>query len=765
MSAKSNLLVGSAFWALLLLAPAGFTACDDDDTTVVGDISATQSDQVRTVAWDEVETSCVFTVNTLWAASTSAEWIRLTVPEGDAGTVRMPLVLSKNDSDAEREGRVTVRCGDKNVVFVVKQGANPDAAHVMDPASIENYDKYYTPGTHNEGFEKGPEGMLRSDARWSWWRMKQSEHFFVFWEPGFGDDPNAETVPEALRVDVDDLLLKAEKFYQTNVETLGMATVGQGKSVLDNYKMQIYLLYQTEWLATGSGYDDMIGALWVNPSTCKPVGSTIGHEIGHSFQYQVSADKLYSGEAAYRGDLLPAGFRYGFGENGAGGCAFWEQCAQWQSFQDYPAEAFTQDANVQVFLANHHRHFNHEWQRYASYWFPYYYTQKHGIGAYSRIWKESAYPEDPLETYARLYCGGELSKLYDDLYDYAARCANYDFDAVHSHVTEAALNHSTKLYKTADGYQVSYSNCPGTSGFNLIALNVPAAGTALSATLAGLAPGSALAAGDPGTIVDGDGAAVARTSSYNAQQNAAKGFRFGFVAVKADGSSVYGDMTTGESGTAAFTVPESTKRLYLCVLAAPTQYNRHAWDDDESNDEQWPYVVSFAGTDLLGNVEITPGDPSSATSFLAVNLDASSEDYALHTFNLLSGNTMALFAQAFKMQPADIASATVDAATASAEGFAPAEGQVAVGLTNPDGSISYAYSANGLGFWIAADGSASSWGDAPVFFEYNPGAFTLTVGHRPGGSVEGTTYTIRPTFVYVKDGVAYKGVVDIMMRF
>ena len=27
------------------------------------------------------------------------------------------------------------------------------------------------------------------------------------------------------------------------------------------------------------------------------------------------------------------------------------------------------------------------------------------------------------------------------------------------------------------------------------------------------------------------------------------------------------------------------------------------------------------------------------------------------------------------------------------------------GLTNPDGKVSYAYSANGIGFWIAEEGS------------------------------------------------------------
>ena len=207
-----------------------------------------------------------------------------------------------------------------------------------------------------EIIEKGSEGMLRSDAKWSWWRYKSSEHFFVFWEPGFGSDPNAETIPEALRVDVDDLLLKAEQFYKTNIEKLGMAMVGEGKSVLDKYKMEIFLLYQTEWFATGSGYDDMIGALWVNPSTCKPVGSTIAHEIGHSFQYQTSADQLYTRTVEpLENGIVPVGFRYGNGEKGAGGSAFWEQCAQWQSFQDYPEEAFTQDANVQVWLRNHHR--------------------------------------------------------------------------------------------------------------------------------------------------------------------------------------------------------------------------------------------------------------------------------------------------------------------------------------------------------------------------------------------------------------------------
>lgn len=754
---------------MLLLTGATFVSCSDDDNSTGSGMIIINDDQLTwNVDAESTEFKLDFIARTNWtlaADENSQDWLKVFTASGIGGTYDLTIGVGANVQDDQRTGTLLLKSGnDVKEIKVVQAGST---LKIIDPSQIANYAKYLTPGTWNEGFEKGPEYMLRSDAKWSWWRMKQSEHFFVFWEPGFGDDPNAESVPEELRVDVDDLLQKAEQFYKTNVEKLGMATIGEGKSVLDNYKMQIYLLYQTEWLATGSGYDNKIGALWVNPSTCKPVGSTIGHEIGHSFQYQVSADKLFTGEVTEDANgLVPVGFRYGFGANGAGGCAYWEQCAQWQSFQDYPVEAFTQDANVQVWLKSHHRHFNHEFMRYASYWFQYWFTQKHGIEAYARIWKESKYPEDPVQTYMRLYCNNDLNTLYKDMYEYSAHCADYDFDAVHQYKTDAAINYSTKFYKSNGYYQVAYSNCPGTTGFNLIPLNVPSSGK-VSATLEGLAPGSALAAGDPGTVVDGDGNAKSTVTSYNKQSNQQSDYRYGFVAITKDGKSHYGEMQKGKSGSVSYDVPANTERLYLCVLAAPDKYNRNAWDDDETNDEQWPYRVKFSGTDLLGNVDIPAGNPTDASASLEINLDASSTDYPLHTFNLLNEGVMQKIAVAFKMQPSEIAAATLDDATVKADGFnGPAEGKIAVGLTNPNGSISYAYSANGIGFWIAEDGSAGTWGDGTkIYFEYNSGAYGLTVGHKPGATEKGKTYTIKPTMVYNKGGKLHKAVITIKMKY
>ena len=770
MKKQSN-YIGSSILIVFLVFFA--VACSEKDITV-GNITIAEQELNKNIAWDEVESSISFVANDKWTAvisnidtrvsSSEQDWIVLTVSSGGAGDTKMPFVVTKNDNEHYREARIIIKCGEKTSTVVVHQEANPDAVRTMNIKQIPDYNQFYCPGTWNEGFEKGSEGMLRSDAKWSWWRYKSSEHFFVFWEPGFGSDPNAETIPEALRVDVDDLLLKAEQFYKTNIEKLGMATVGEGKSVLDKYKMEIFLLYQTEWFATGSGYDDMIGALWVNPSTCKPVGSTIAHEIGHSFQYQTSADQLYTRTVEpLENGIVPVGFRYGNGEKGAGGSAFWEQCAQWQSFQDYPEEAFTQDANVQVWLRNHHRNVCHEWHRYASYWFPYYYTEKHGYKSYSRLWKDSRFPEDAVEAYCRLYCDNNFDALYRDMYDYSARCANYDFKAVHRYVTEAALNYGTKLFRNGDFYQVAYENCPGTTGFNLIPLNVPAAGTIVKATLHGLTPGSPLAPDDPGTIVDGDGRVKGNTKSYNEQTNKTESFRFGYIAIDKNDKCYYGTMKSGKDGEATMEIPNGTIKLYFLVLGAPQLYHRQVWDDDERNDEQWPYKVKFEGTDLLGNVVIPAGEPTDIIITHNTTLDATSQSYLLGTLNLLSSGDMGKIAKAFKLQPTQIASATLAPGTVPSTG--PTEGKIAVALTNPDGTLSYSYSANGTGFWVAANGTASSWGDSPVYFEYNYTGYSLSYGHKPGTSIVGTSYTIRPTLVYNKGGKLYRAVIKLQMNF
>ena len=747
---------------LLLMVTALMGACSSsDDTTET--TAPTLSETEVNVDCDATFYSLTVTSRTLWTATveSGSEWLKLVSGNGSGGAnQKLSFEMTKNTSKDARQALIAVSCGAAKTSLKVTQAGT--TVEIMEVSQIKDYDKYYCPGTWNDGFEKGPDNMLRSDAKWSWFRSKQSEHFFVFWEAGFGSDPNSSDLPDGMRVDIDDLLQKAEQFYKTNVTTLKMAETGQGKSMLDKYKMEIYLLYQTEWLATGSGYDNTIGALWVNPSTCQPVGSVIAHEIGHSFQYQVSADKLLTGEGHETDYGMDCGFRYGFGPNGRGGCAYWEQCAQWQSFQDYPEVTFYD--SFYAWQQNFHRHFNHEWMRYASVYFQYYFTEKHGIEAYGRIWKESKFPEDPLQTYMRLYCGNDLQTFYDDYAEYAQKVLTYDFKAIHSYADDNAKAFKTQMFKVGDKFRPAYSACPGTTGFNAIQLNVPAAGTTVKASLAALPVGSELAADDPGEQKNGDNQVVGNVKKYNSQSNKTANYRFGFVAIKNGEAIEYGKLTKGAEGEAEMTVPAGTDKLYLLVVATPDTYNRHEWNDDESDDEQWPYEVSFSGTGVSGYIDVDENaDPKDVSLSFDLACDASLDTYELGRIDFASTDALEKIAQAFAMQPATLAGSTLPIAANTEQ--KPAEGKIAFGLQQPDGTIAYSYTAN-VGFWCSAEGKVDNWGDtAPVYFEYDKDNFVLSYGHRYGVSQAGQKYTVKPVLVYTKDGKQYKATITLNMQF
>lgn len=744
---------------LILFCILGIVSCSDDNSQLVEpNISIDENSKSILVDWNEIESSIRFTTNASWTvavsdgAGESVSWMQLAKTTGEAGTISLPvLFVEPNDYEVIRSAVVTVSSGMVSTSLTITQAANPDAVLTKSESDIPDFGKYYKPG------EFAKMNMLRSDAKWSWFRAAQSEHFVVFWEPGFGENPNSSDLPAGLRVDIADLLDKAEQFYHTNVETLKFAEVGVGKSYLDKYKMQIYLIYQTEWLATGAGYDNVIGALWVNPSTCQPVGSTIAHEIGHSFQYQVYCDKLYRGEP----NNLQQGFRYGHGPNGEGGSSLWEQCAQWQSFIDYPGEIFGH--HWSVFQANSHRHFSHEWMRYASYWLQYYWAEKHGIEVVGNIWRESYYPEDALMTYTRLYGGGQLENMYDDLYNYATRMVTYDMEAIAPYAPSQLGGWNTQLYDAEENYyQVAYASCLGTSGFNIIPLNVPqVAGATVAVNFVGLSEGSELAQHDPGSIVNGDGVAVSTTRNYNTTGNNSGEWRYGFVAV-VNGKATYGEMGKGTEGRLTYDLPEGASHLFLVVVGTPTDYRTHWWNDDESDDAQWPYKVKFEGTDLLGSFEIdNSASPKNLTLTYPITCSSESAGYDLGAIDLQANEDIKALAQAFVMKPAVLTGSTLGIAA----GVEPIEGKIAFGLLQPDGVVSYNYTANS-GFYCTADGYQGSWGNNdPIWIEYNKENFVLTYGHRPGATTAGQKYIVKPALVYLKDGIVYTATFVLELQF
>ncbi len=400
-------------------------------------------------------------------------------------------------------------------------------------------------------------------------RTRQSKNWILFWEKDYGENPK-NFVCGSHNIDVDEVLRHAEIAFRFYTDSLKF--IKPGRSQTDTYKMVIRLRYEpTGWEATGSGVDSKIGLLTLTPWAAPSRNwQTLYHEVGHCFQYQVHCDN---------GDQN--GWVYSPG-NGKG-CAFWEQCAQWQAYKIMPDNQFTNEW-FSGYLSNVHKHILHEWPRYNNYFVQDFWTYKHGMDFIGKLWNESKNPEDPVEAYMRI-TGITTSQFNDEMYECAARFATWDIPALESYgASKIDSRPQPAMTKVDDNYwQINASVAPENTGHNIIKLNVPKTATTVSACFEGLN-------NEPG---------------YHVINPTYAEWRYGFVAQLEDSTRVYGSM--GKStysnpiDTISFECPDNCKRLYFVVSGGPKTYWRQAWDDNGDNDEQWPYKVKFGNTNRYGS--------------------------------------------------------------------------------------------------------------------------------------------------------------------
>ncbi len=581
------------------------------------------------------------------------------------------------------------------------------------------------------------ENDTNNQYTWSKSRSKESENFIVYWDNKYGNT-NPSNAASTYRVDIDDLLNKAEGFYQMNIGTL--AFCDEGHSNVSKYKMMILLNHTTDWICYGGGYDDIIGALWLSPSTSKPVGHSVAHEVGHSFQYQVYADlKGY------------AGFRTAIGT----GSTFWEQTAQWQANQSYPDLMWEQSWNL--FKNTHNYAMTHEWHRYQSYWWHYYLTEKHGIDFIGKLWRHNPGKGlDPNQVYMDMQ-GIDANALYLEYFHYAMKMATVDLDVAR----EDADNYFNALrfdYISLGGtkYQVAYSSCPQSTGFNIIPLNVPTPGTKITTEFTSLSNGASLAQKDKKQFFDGEKFTSVNTSSYNSVANYTKrGFHLGYVALMNDGSRQYfydediyctgSDSNSEISCEIGCVVPENTKRLFLVVSPAPSEYIQHKWDQEITNDDQWPYTVEFTNTNIYGTANINNGPISDVTINYDVYFPASSNVYVGTTIKV-DGAAASSLGTAFQMQAASVSDLMTTWNSAG-----PADGKAMFYAVDSNGEINNASStANGYGHWFDTSGNRCAYASGFVFSEFDDKSMSFSVGQYPGKTKDGDNYTIRQAIKYKK---------------
>lgn len=607
------------------------------------------------------------------------------------------------------------------------------------------------------------------NAQWSRSRMDSTANWIILWESGFGSDPSSNAAP--YKVNMSQLKEVLEKSYEMNLNTMKMVVKGSSKT--DQYKMIVFIKYSTTWGAYGSGYDNVIGSLEVNPEAAN-IPSVVAHEIGHTFQYQVGCD------------VPEGGFRYGLGANGEGGNGFWEQGAQWASFQVYPEEQFLiYDFNT--YIKSNHLHILHEEPRYANYFLPDYWAYKRGIDFMGRLWRESRRPEDPVDAYKRLFNVSQ-SEFNEEIFEHAVRLTTWDLPAIKergaSYIQRRA---QVKMKKTADQYWLVDSAVTIENyGYNSIKLNAPSTETQVSVHFQG----------------------KAGASGYRSINIDKAGWYFGFVALLNNGERVYSDVGSLEysggknpEGALSFNVPAGCSYLWLVVSGAPQEHWHHVWDDSTYNDEQWPYQVKFSNTNLLGEqnesttnyslstavdgsgsispssgsypsgsltLKATPtpgyvfdhwsGDLTGSENPAVLKLD---QDKSVTAHFIKLKTTVEEFTFQLTMSPKSDYSPTAvpldKSAIALAFGLSESDLVEKIGTdiryyaVNPDESFDANSTAIDPGHWYNAEGQVVSYGDqAVIYSEINKNTLTANIGQYPDRSVKGDSYLIKQALVYQK---------------
>jgi hypothetical protein len=173
------------------------------------------------------------------------------------------------------------------------------------------------------------------------------------------------------------------------------------------------------------------------------------------------------------------------------------------------------------------------------------------------------------------------------MYEHASRLTTWDLPAIRTYGEKFIDERAQIMMRhTSDNFWLVHpSACIENYGYNSIKLNPPPNAVNVQVRFKGRIG----------------------AKGYRAKNTHEGGWRYGFVALLRDGSREYSQMGTavyknGENPdkTLTFSCPGNCQKLWFVVSGAPQKHWRHAWDDNNSNDEHWPYEVQFLNTNLLG---------------------------------------------------------------------------------------------------------------------------------------------------------------------
>ena len=565
-------------------------------------------------------------------------------------------------------------------------------------------------------------------------RSAESEHFIIFWAKGLKKQSNGNLTGGASSsvCNVNTLLNNAEKIWDVYVNNLGFLV--PGKSTTDKVKIEMFVVNQSEWRADGSGVD---GTVWTaGTGTTKTPKSqkvglfhcnawaassnvTVAHEIGHTFQYLVSADLG-----------MTHGLNYVLGDNSKGN-EWWEDCANWQAHKVYPAEQFSSNWSNNQNM--HHLNIIHENARYNNCYYQDWWCQLHGLNTVGRVWREANKPEDPIQAYMRIFNHND-STFADEQFEGYAHIAAMDIDSWKSYGQGLIGSEQQRLTDAPDAIVQSHLNgekdwwivqpdyCPQNYGYNANPLKVPAVGTEVKATFKGLV----------------------NATGYRSVHPERAGWRYGLVAYSSDGTRTYSSMGREAEGEVSITIPEKCTHLWFVVMGAPTKWWTHSWNENADDDEQWPYAVKFTNSDPYGASRTYEEYPA---------------DYVRHDTTVVINATLAYSGSNYSsvrvQYDMDAISQALGLSTEQLKSIKVGKSNTIrfVGVSNngtlKESTTTSTSSSTCYGHWFNQSGNVCAYdSNARIFAEFYPEKYGCYVGQYPGRLTRGKTYTIRQAIIY-----------------
>ena len=461
----------------------------------------------------------------------------------------------------------------------------------------------YIPGDFNNSWaddycnKNGKNGTIKSiddmtdtSERWCKTRSYQTDNVCCFWEAGFGTDPTKLVDPSntSSTFNLLPVLQICEKIIAHHVDSL-QATWQDGAN-LKKYKILFMLDYTTNWVATGAGYDNTIGAMWVNPAAVGINSQaiypyyTLSHEMFHAISYQCGADKPSSD---YRSC------------NDANNGPFWERSANHAAADMYP--------NVNQDLARYmyatQTHYLHTRKHYTTSFLLLNMEEEFGKLVLGNIWKYNK-SEHVLNTACRLFFNDDMAKMNDFVaqtamknitFDYAEGSTGYYYKSA-----VAGMNNNTdgtyinaydiimKKHRTIP-FAVNYDkrhfairDCQAPQDFGYNAIQV-----------------------FPENLnADGSATIKMRFRGHTGGDAYKKaGWRWGFMAVENDGSARYGTIYSDTDRTVSFQKQAADKEIWLIVTGAPTELNNNHWYHWEAGFDKYyryPYEMRFENAVPMG---------------------------------------------------------------------------------------------------------------------------------------------------------------------